>query len=631
MRSQATIILWALVVISRSATAQVTVGKNVQISTAHATMSLFEPSGSASPVDPNRLIACVTASSATHADRMNMVTYLSTDGGLTWTPTMTGNTFNYGVDAACAFAPDGDVYLTGIWRGPNVTGNLIMRSRDGGKQWQAIDTVRGMHTGYFGFYKRPDGGTTVTLTGGNDVPTSVRTGFSSITGSALIISTDGSHFAPWPLILSPDKYRFFGTANHAILSDGTVVMPQVLIRDRNFDPEGRLETLTQETAFETAAPGLPNAVLQFFTGNVPGRAWSVGAIISDVYWPAAEFATTRQPSIAVDASSGPFRDRIYVAWTDTRSGGVQIVISYSADRGKSWSRPRVIDESDIVGTRGKRDNLLPTLAVNKDGVVGIVWYDRRDYPDNLGWSVRFRASLDGGETWTSSVRVSEQGASFDKLERLSFTTKLPFVGETGLRAQQSSADLGISIDHYSYMSGDYIGFAAAADGSFHPMWIDNRTSRPQLWTARVSVKGIAARNGGGALASFDDLTERTAVEYDTPVYDSKTNTVRVNGRVRNTSDKPVCGPLTLRVLNVGSQIGVAQLVTAGSARSEEGIAVPLASSGAGKRIEPKAYSDPFQLTFKLSAMRPLREGRTLRFGLVDMSAKLLGPSGCSTS
>ncbi|HZS07661.1 MAG TPA: hypothetical protein VFD58_22690 [Blastocatellia bacterium] len=37
--------------------------------------------------------------------------------------------------------------------------------------------------------------------------------------------------------------------------------------------------------------------------------------------------------------------------------------------------------------------------------------------------------------------------------------------------------------------GDTAGLAAAADGTFHPLWVDYRTGTPQVWTATVTVRG----------------------------------------------------------------------------------------------------------------------------------------------
>src|SRR5690606_6135465 len=95
-------------------------------------------------------------------------------------------------------------------------------------------------------------------------------------------------------------------------------------------------------------------------------------------------------------------------------------------------------------------------------VVGLLWYDRRDNPDNLSYYPRFSASLDGGDTWLPSVRLSTH----------------PYAAGP---ASQKSAFTG--------NGGDTAGLAVGADGAFHPVWVDDRTGVPQAWTAVVRVEG----------------------------------------------------------------------------------------------------------------------------------------------
>src|SRR5262249_56844730 len=62
------------------------------------------------------------------------------------------------------------------------------------------------------------------------------------------------------------------------------------------------------------------------------------------------------------------------------------------------------------------DNMTPTVAVNKDGVVCVNWYDRREFNDDLGWNIRLRCSLDGGDTWSPSTKVTDQPTVFGATE-----------------------------------------------------------------------------------------------------------------------------------------------------------------------------------------------------------------------
>src|SRR5207247_9521570 len=90
------------------------------------------------------------------------------------------------------------------------------------------------------------------------------------------------------------------------------------------------------------------------------------------------------------------------------SGRSGILLSYSGDGGRTWSAPRTVND-DRPRLKGPGpDDFLPDVAVNAAGVVGVAWNDRRDHPDNLAYTVRFTASLDGGDTFLPSVRVSPQ-------------------------------------------------------------------------------------------------------------------------------------------------------------------------------------------------------------------------------
>jgi hypothetical protein len=89
-----------------------------------------------------------------------------------------------------------------------------------------------------------------------------------------------------------------------------------------------------------------------------------------------------------------------------------------------------------------------------------MWYDRRESPNGMDYVARFAASLDGGETWTPSVRVAAAANASGQ-------------ARSGARFFQNG--------------GDTAGLAAAADGRFHALWIDNRTGVEQAWTAPITV------------------------------------------------------------------------------------------------------------------------------------------------
>jgi hypothetical protein len=257
-----------------------------------------------------------------------------------------------------------------------------------------------------------------------------------------------------------------------------------------------------------------------------------------------------QASMDADMSDGPFRDRIYVAWPMVHDGRHQVFVTYSADKGRTWFVPRIVnDDRKRLPANSGPDDMLPTIAVNRDGVVGVSWYDRRDNPNNLDYYVRFSASLDGGETWLPSVRVSER----PNVVTNHMNARTPI----GLIAYQwpgdtASSALAITMVHETWLeSGHYAGLAASADGVFHALWVDNRTGVKQLWTAPIRVRGSARPDP--ALVGMHDITRAVSLTFDALRYQRTGPTTGVivgDVYVTNTSTDLVRGPLRLQVLQL---------------------------------------------------------------------------------
>jgi hypothetical protein len=186
--------------------------------------------------------------------------------------------------------------------------------------------------------------------------------------------------------------------------------------------------------------------------------------------------------LAIDASTSRFKDRLYVVWPDRRSGHTQIFFASSSNAGATWTPPRPIDDNAPNSTT---DHFMANVAVNRAGIVGVMWYDRRDHPDNLGWDVRFSASLDGGATFLPSVKISERANTFPPGASLARSRT---DASTGDSAALQRATVAAARESFKYMGGDTAGLAADASGAFHPVWVDNRTGVPQVWTAKVVVR-----------------------------------------------------------------------------------------------------------------------------------------------
>jgi hypothetical protein len=286
---------------------------------------------------------------------------------------------------------------------------------------------------------------------------------------------------------------------------------------------------------------------------------------------------------------------------------------------------------------------MPTVAVNRGGIVGVAWYDRREHPDNLGWDVRFTASLDGGATFLPSVKVSSRGTTFGP--RTPWTGLRPFVSrdEHGLAVR-------VSLNSFTFLGGDTAGLVADATGVFHPVWVDNRTGTPQVWTATVTVEGglargvrrrpARARSGevappppesapraeraepapatprteASAPVAAEDLSSDVTLAVTETSYDRTRNVLTVIAHLENTSAERLEGPFRLRAVDLQSELGDPAIANADNGRVGAGAEWVVADSV----LAPGATSQERVLRFALSNLRPFRTGHRYRLGLLDL-------------
>ena len=247
--------------------------------------------------------------------------------------------------------------------------------------------------------------------------------------------------------------------------------------------------------------------------------------------------------LAVDRSE-PFRDRAYAVWPDYSKGLPRVVISWSDDRGSTWSDPRPVASPEAPDLQ----QFQPAVAVNQDGVLGVSWYDTQQAPSRFAFHQYFAASFDGGETFTSPHRVS--GALSEPLGSGNLVpTPLTFSGTEGeLRvALISAASRWVN-------GGDYMGLTTSADGHFHPIWADARSGTYQVYTAAVRIlDGPPAPPA--TVGEPVEITGRIELVNDPGSYDAETGVADLWIRLRNVSATPVAGPIEVEIRKFGSGMG----------------------------------------------------------------------------
>lgn len=149
------------------------------------------------------------------------------------------------------------------------------------------------------------------------------------------------------------------------------------------------------------------------------------------------FRTNTFPALTVDRVTG----RLYLTWADNSLGSValtnvQVFVQSSAD-GVAWSTP-------VRVTAPGTDKIYPWVAAH-GGTVVISYYTREFAgASSLLIDYAYALSTDGGATWSTSRRITEQSSD-----------------------PGNQFTLGLFI-------GDYSGIALGSDLVAHPIWTDFR-------------------------------------------------------------------------------------------------------------------------------------------------------------
>lgn len=204
-----------------------------------------------------------------------------------------------------------------------------------------------------------------------------------------------------------------------------------------------------------------------------GQTWGQQSVVSpktipfDIAIPAESFrAALVYPVLDVDRSTGPHRGRLYCSWMDiTSDGTTDIFLSYSDDRGQTWSAPRSVTDRLSIAV----DRFNHWMSVDLvTGDVNVSFYDTRN--DTTGFrymtDTYLAQSKDGGNTWgAADLRVSTESSNEHDCNGV-----FPCNGI-----------------NYGNQQGDYEGLVSYG-GYSYPVWTD---SRRQLQTISGCSRNLA--------------------------------------------------------------------------------------------------------------------------------------------
>lgn len=590
-------VLVILFFISLNAIGQkITAGSNVRISVANSDRAHWETRIAADPANAGNLLAC----SFIHSSRDNTfhtVVYRSEDGGKSWKPTLESDGADYIGDPDCIFGLDGMAFFATLplhYEADLPHETRVYRSSDNGRNWQkpvslpfidreylVIDRTSGLRRGQL--YMQ-----------GNRFRATVD-GDERIVFSLFRSTDQGVSFKEPVELLSDAEHMPFGNGSSEVLSDGTYVAIFPEWDDRN--KIGELPSGSKSVGS-----------IKIVRSSDGGERFDKADVVSPWY-ECFDAMTIGIPMIAADHSTNPFKDRLYAVWGDAKSGRCDIRFSYSTDKGKSWSPSIVINDAPDPGDPQRNANQsMPVIAVNKNGVVGVAWYDRRDTRDDLGWYVRFSASLDGGETFLPSVRVSTAPEVHKRDAALPIWVYAQGGGGFPTRRRSSRVTINIATDQGEAAGGDTAGLTADADGIFHPVWVDNRTGVLQLWTSTVNVDGAVALNGTSALAGMDDVTKDVMLRFTNTSYDTSKGVISFDASLVNTSDAPIRAPLKVRVVSLRAGTGTINIANADNATTGVGSVWDFSSTVPGGVLLPGQKTGNRRLEFHVAEINPFRRG-----------------------
>lgn len=530
----------------------------------------------ADPESGKNLIVCGFRADQRTGAAYEGYVYQSGDSGKTWSEVLVDATSQWVSEESCAFGPNHLAYFaTGVAdtsHGTPQYGSMrLYRSSDGGRNWQIIQTGR--------FLDYMSLAVNTTSSSQRGVLYIFANTLDDGTGDKLIDKipflatrhelpelkfsiTSGNFNAGEPGVKFPAKYP----ANSTVLNDGTVLA--IFLGDR--------EVTDRESGKKTTLFSV-----QLGISKDAGKTLQKIIVYESVVPPVPT-------GLAVNAANG----EIYICWTPRveRSEKSSLMLGTSRDNGQSWTVKSVkAAEGGVLDVRAG----TASLACNREGVLGFMWYGKdgdRSY---------FGASVDGGDSIARVISLMPASADSSRVRHLADDRRL-FVYPPAWNAASKSFEPLKILTLGPNLSGVPSGNALAADrdGVFHAMWSEIANGPTTLWTRTISLQAPGIGRMTATLNGLSEISARVVTHISNVRYDRLDHLVAFDLTVTNKSQAAIPGPIV-----VGTVPPIGQLTqAAGNADGTEGGGRALwGLSIQAETLDCEHSTEPRTLTFHLTS------------------------------
>lgn len=390
------------------------VGKTVTIHSQFEGLPVVEPHLSAHPSDASHLLAAAMVVTAIDRpyESCRLSSFVSKDGGLTWKET--AHDF-WGYDPWTAILPNGQTAMS--WLGTKGSFQhqfplQFFSSDDGGESWDR--STQSFHSNH------GHDGTKITALGRDFYFTTVR--FNDDMSADVVLYHRKSNEEFMEAAKVDAQGVRLNYCEPVILGDGSVLVPfshylrKVWVQ--RYHPKTRL---LSDKKLISLRPGGERGYMRM---------------------------------LADTESGSMFYDRVYFV---RAADGVWL--NYSIDHGQTWSQDIRIDQFDNSMTS---QSMVASVAVNKEGIVGISWVDSQHDPSQQKNDVYFALSIDGGLSFCPPIRVTDVSTH-------------PKTRKNGDAANKFPG------------GGHYMNIVSRADSSFQLIWSDSRSGVFELQTCHIAI------------------------------------------------------------------------------------------------------------------------------------------------